>query len=266
MDKFWKWLTDKFQNPLSPLFFILGTLLLILGISTGVSFPGGSQIASEASFRWTSIIIGSISVLLSIFIYYRPPKGIKNTKTASDENLPEEFSLNFNGRRATLSESQGAILNYIVNNGYDGDYTTLETFRKRFREYSKGEMIYRLEHLRLLGFIERQKVGKDNNGNDRFSYRLSKEYQKELGDISKIRVGVIVGNVNVIDNQIFDMSFSCPKCNHDTSVNSKFCLHCGTSLIFVCPLCNSETHLSKKYCSGCGKEIASIKAKDGESK
>jgi hypothetical protein len=197
MDRFWKWLTDKFQNPLSPLFFILGTLLLLLGISTGFSFPGGSQIASESSFRWTSIILGGIGISLAIVIYYRPPKAMKySAASLGDVKLPEEFSLNYNGRRATLSESQGAILNYNINNGYNGDFTTLETFRKKFREYSKGEMIYRLEHLRFLGFIERHKVGKDNDGNDRFSYRLTQEYQKELGDISAIHGVSIVGNAN----------------------------------------------------------------------
>ncbi len=39
--KFTEWITNKFEHPLSLLLFLLGALLMLLGLTTGVTIPGG---------------------------------------------------------------------------------------------------------------------------------------------------------------------------------------------------------------------------------
>ncbi len=196
MEKITEWLTSKFQHPLSPLFFVFGALLILLGVSTGFNIPALSQITSDPNFRWASLIIGCICCIIAILLYYRPPKSSQQSMSGSNViSLAEELTLNFNGRRATLSETQGEILNFIVKNGFDGAYISQDTLTSKFNQYSKGELLYRLEHLRLLGFLERQKFGKDKDGDDHMTYRLSSTYQKELGNPEVIRKVSISGNV-----------------------------------------------------------------------
>lgn len=48
----------------------------------------------------------------------------------------------------------------------------------------------------------------------------------------------------------------CPKCQTENLPTNKFCIECGTLLIFTCPVCESETPITSKFCSGCGQEIS----------
>jgi hypothetical protein len=102
--------------------------------------------------------------------------GVKNIR------LPKEYTLSFPARRETLGQTQGSILKYMVTNSQGGRWINQATLNAKF-EYMKGsELFYRLEYLRFLGFLESQITGQDKNGIDQFSYRLSEEYQKEIGD------------------------------------------------------------------------------------
>jgi len=74
MEKFSEWLSSKFENPLIPMFFFLGVLLLLLGVSNGLNLPILNQIVSDANFRWICLVLGVLCLVISIFIYYRLPK------------------------------------------------------------------------------------------------------------------------------------------------------------------------------------------------
>lgn len=74
MDKLLEWINRRFAQPLSPLFFFLGALLILLGVSTGLSIPNMSPLVIEPAFRWIALSIGCIFVVMSIFLYDRDPK------------------------------------------------------------------------------------------------------------------------------------------------------------------------------------------------
>lgn len=193
MERIIQWLTDKFQHPLSLLFFVLGAVLIILGISNDLNLPGLNQIIPNSDFRYISVAIGCVSCLLSILIYYNPPREASE-KLSKEPNkqfqlIPKEFSLTFLERREALSKQQEAILKYIVNNIYFGQSVSQDTLEKVFNNYSKSELFYRLEHLCLLNFLEKQRIGTNDSGADRYSYRISKEYSLALGkNFEDIRV------------------------------------------------------------------------------
>jgi len=76
MGKFIEWVTSKFQHPLSLLFFLLGSLLLLLGITTGLEVPLLKQLTPDVHYRWVSLALGWGFVLLAIAVYYVPPKPV----------------------------------------------------------------------------------------------------------------------------------------------------------------------------------------------
>jgi len=190
-----KWITEKFQHPLVVLFFFLGALLIILGVSNGVKLPGLDTVNLDASFRTTALILGCVFCLFSVGMYYRPPKDIK-PKNQSITPLPKELTLSFAARREALSDQQAAILRFLIRTGLDGQYISMETIKKKFRQYSTGELVYRLEHLRLLGFLSSLKIRQNADGSERVIYKLSEEYIRELGGQVDFRAVQLSSNQN----------------------------------------------------------------------
>jgi hypothetical protein len=183
MEKFTDMITG-FKHPLSPMFFFLGVLLLLLGVSNGLNLPILNQLASDANFRWACLALGVLCLIASIFIFYRPPKEFEEVTRKTNGvigTIPEELTMTFSRRRATLSIKQGEILTHLTHKGYGGELIAQDVIEKAFSQHGSG-LLYRLEHLRLLGFLVRQKVGKDANGNDRFAFALSPDYLKEIGE------------------------------------------------------------------------------------
>jgi hypothetical protein len=178
MEKFTEWVTSKFQHPLGLLFFLLGALLILLGVTTGLELPVLQQLAPDVNYRWVSLALGVIFLLLATLIYYRPPRATKGI-----EPVPDELTRSFTARRAGLTGSQTRILVFIEQEGFRQRFVSQDTIETKFDKYGKSEIFYRLEQLRFLGFLERQRVGRDESGYDRFTYRLSAGYQKELGDV-----------------------------------------------------------------------------------
>ncbi len=81
MEKLTEWLTSKFQHPLSLLFFVLGALLILLGVSNGLNIPVLNQVILDPNYRWMAVVIGCVSCLLAVAMYYRPPKASSETET-----------------------------------------------------------------------------------------------------------------------------------------------------------------------------------------
>jgi len=73
MEKFGEWVISKFKHPLSLMFFILGTLLVLLGVSNGLNLPVLDQLASDPNFRWACLALGVLCFIPSVFIFYHPP-------------------------------------------------------------------------------------------------------------------------------------------------------------------------------------------------
>lgn len=96
-------------------------------------------------------------------------------------DLPKEYSLSYSARREALTQTQGLILKYFSNKGFAGQYISQDTLEKHFSQFKASELFYRLEQLRLLRFLDSQKTGQNQDGADRFLYRLSESYKKEIG-------------------------------------------------------------------------------------
>jgi H-type lectin domain len=78
MEKLIDWLTEK-HHGISLLSFILGALLLLLGVTTGIELPLLKQLAPDASFRLVSLGLGFLFVILAMamLVYYVPPKRLE---------------------------------------------------------------------------------------------------------------------------------------------------------------------------------------------
>lgn len=100
----------------------------------------------------------------------------------SHPEFPREYSLSYSARREALTQTQGFILKYFSNKSFAGQYISQDTLETQFSQFRASELFYRLEHLRLLGFLDSQKTGQNQDGADRFSYRLSEGYRKEIGN------------------------------------------------------------------------------------
>lgn len=111
-----------------------------------------------------------------------PAGYIGEGENKSSIRLPREYTFGYVARREALTLTQGNILKYMVRLSHAGQYVAQNTLEREFNQMRNSELFYRLECLRLLGFLESQKTGQNVAGSDRFSYRLSEDYRKEIGD------------------------------------------------------------------------------------
>jgi len=72
-NKLFDWLMESFQQPLSPLFFILGVFLLLLGLTDGLNIPGLNQVIPDNNLQGISVFLGTAFCVASVWLYYQPP-------------------------------------------------------------------------------------------------------------------------------------------------------------------------------------------------
>lgn len=173
------------QHPLSFLFFILGTLLCIVGLTDGVQ-----GVVVNQNFRLASLVIGGLSLLISAITYYLPPPNKKKSGTEANSNfadkvlepIPEDLKISLSERRVNLaSKMQGEILHFIQYTMEKDSQGRVEqkTIANQFNK-PDSEIYYRLEQLRLLGFLKKEAMGTFSNGYTRWGYSLSVEYRELL--------------------------------------------------------------------------------------
>ncbi|HEX5731530.1 MAG TPA: hypothetical protein VF131_01755 [Blastocatellia bacterium] len=170
MDKIYAWLTKKFEHPLSPLFFFFGALLILLAMSNKFDVPFLKNFAIDPGFRSTAIFIGVACFVLSIILYYRPPKHSPVTNLAS---LPPEYKDSMDKRFGELSDNQSSLLHFLQQQTDAHKGILQSRVEREFSYLSKSEVFYRLEHLRLLGFLENQKL----EGGAGTLYKVRKSYK-----------------------------------------------------------------------------------------
>ena len=124
---------------------------------------------------------GAIAVLVEALEYERPNADLTsvsiNEETKGfDGAIPGELRLDFKDRKALIGNSQGRLLDYIAAHSKDRSYASQGDLETAFPKYKKSELFYRLEQLRLLGFLDREKLGQEEP--PRFVYRLSSQYHK----------------------------------------------------------------------------------------
>ena len=47
----------------------------------------------------------------------------------------------------------------------------------------------------------------------------------------------------------------CPRCQHENSPQSNFCLGCGTRLTLTCGSCGADLAAGSRFCSKCGTPV-----------
>jgi hypothetical protein len=97
-------------------------------------------------------------------------------------NVPDDLRQTFLARRVNIGSKQQMLLHFIetraVERGVSLEQEVINTrFKKDFPGLKDAEIYYRLEQLRLLGFIIKEQT--DNVYVHR--YRLSPAYRKEMG-------------------------------------------------------------------------------------
>lgn len=157
------------RQPLSFLFFCLGTVLLLLGLTTGFQ-----SLAPEQNLRAVSIVLGSAALGAAVILYYFGPARMQ--LVASPPATVGDRSVLV---RDNLTESQQRLLSIVERLTARQIDVLQEDVEKQF-EASQSELYYRLEQLRLMGFIERNLIA-GYSQQPQYGYRLSDRYSQQLG-------------------------------------------------------------------------------------
>ena len=95
------------------------------------------------------------------------------------DTLPPELRRDLRDRRLTLSRGQSDLLYVVEQSGTGG--VAQDKIERAFTRFTAGEIFYRLEHLRLLGFVEREAIA--DGKLPRFRYRLTQRYADVLAQL-----------------------------------------------------------------------------------
>ena len=78
-----------------------------------------------------------------------------------------------------IGARQGLLLDYLTNKGKGRPYLTLDDLADKVAG-NGNELYYRLEQLRLLGFVNKMELG-DADGVPSFGWALSEGYRRDIG-------------------------------------------------------------------------------------
>ena len=143
MSKFVEWVALKFKNPLTPMFFIFGAVLVLLGVTNGLNnLPILNQLASDAGFRWVCVALGVGCFVVSIVTLYRPPKADAQSiyqvhRYSGTWSVQNRFRL---WRSKSIEEPDrvsfdGKTLLVIPSNGKGGSGIQIGKLQVRFKSY-----------------------------------------------------------------------------------------------------------------------------------
>jgi hypothetical protein len=99
--------------------------------------------------------------------------------TFSRDPLEAELKASFVAKRSRIGPNQNQVLDYITARQNRRQNIPQEELEKRFADV-KSSLYYRLEQLRLLGFVERMEID-ELHGNPVFGWMLSERYRREVG-------------------------------------------------------------------------------------
>ena len=101
-------------------------------------------------------------------------------KTFADNQANDDLRAGFAAKLARIGARQGLLLDYIARRSQGRRYLSLDDLNGRVDGIGEGnELYYRLEQLRLLGFLDRSEQG-DVAGQP-FGWTLSERYRSEIG-------------------------------------------------------------------------------------
>lgn len=102
-------------------------------------------------------------------------------KTFADDQANDDLRAGFAAKLARIGARQGLLLDYVARRSQGRRYLSLDDLNGKVDGIGSGnELYYRLEQLRLLGFLDRSDQG-DAAGAPSFSWTLSERYRSEIG-------------------------------------------------------------------------------------
>ena len=100
-------------------------------------------------------------------------------KTFANDRAEGELKAGFAAKRARIGARQGLLLDYLTHNMKARPYLSLDDLADQVAG-SGNELYYRLEQLRLLGFVHRLDLGQAD-GRPSFGWTLSEKYRQDIG-------------------------------------------------------------------------------------
>ena len=191
MEKMFEWIRATFQHPAILLFIVVGVMFLALGFGADFPVPMTDQTFSlkDEKFMIPCIGLGILFIALAIILMYNPPVGWRGRgwHTSGSKNLPVTRAemtdahpgagAPFHARRAALSETQKSILSLIEQERK----LAFAVIKTEMAFDNESELYYRLEQIRLLGFVEKDKLKQSPNSSV-WIYQLAEPYAELLGD------------------------------------------------------------------------------------
>ena len=105
--------------------------------------------------------------------------GYASKKTFARDPLDQELKATFTIKRACVGGHQGKFLDCISDRQSARPYIPAAELYKQF-EATRTTLYYRLEHLRLLGFLSRTPIG-ESDGKLVWGWSLSEKFRREVG-------------------------------------------------------------------------------------
>ena len=174
MVKLSTWLAGKSHPPPAFLFFLVGAILTVLSTAEGLKVPAWPRFIPDGSQRTLSLAFGLAFLFLAILLDYLGQK--RTVRSAPPIWVPVDLTQSFWLRRDRLTRTQRKILDVIERASFPDRPIDQNQIEQRFAEMTASEVFYRLEHLRLLGFLEHE----NHNGHGQNVYCLSSAYRREL--------------------------------------------------------------------------------------
>jgi hypothetical protein len=101
-------------------------------------------------------------------------------KTFSDNQVNDDLRAGFTAKLARIGARQGLLLDYVARRAQGRRYLSLADLNGQVDGTGNGnELYYRLEQLRLLGFLDRSDDG-NVDGQPSFGWTLSERYRSEI--------------------------------------------------------------------------------------
>ncbi len=161
----------KLLSRLDILFALAGTLLVLLGVTTGLQVPWLERLVPIENLRWVAVGVGCLFAILAVAVKLLPPKEHSAVSSSSDHEKTD-----FQTRHKLIGNTQNEILGVIVEKAPHmvNEKDIRERIRARIPALNKASdshLYYRLEQLWLMKFIRKEGLG------NAYLYGLSPEYQ-----------------------------------------------------------------------------------------
>lgn len=160
------------DQPISFLLFVLGAVLMLLGLSRGVL-----SIVAADTLRPYAIGLGALAVAASVVLALTLPRQSATPRQPWQDDGLADFKRDLDTSHITATQKR--VLRAIEDTTEDRSVVSERRLESEL-EIRSPELYYRLEQLRLLGFVEREVLNPDTT-NLEYGYRYSRAYANRLG-------------------------------------------------------------------------------------